>query len=109
VTFTLPDKLWYSRLNGHTVEHAMVRWDAVGRDRPKDVAKPSDRLIKDGTVLKQVLSYSSNAELLILATWNDLGEGTGVNRNYDYYAGGRWLEPDYFMRMIRASQSGHQP
>jgi len=109
VTFNLPDKLWYSRLNGHTVEHAMVRWDAVGRDRPKDVAKPSDRLIKDGSVLKQVLSYSSNAELLILATWNDLGEGTGVNRNYDYYAGGRWLEPDYFMRMIRASQSGHQP
>ncbi len=65
--------------------------------------------MKDGVLLKQVLANSSDAELLILATWNDLGEGTGVNRNYDYYADGRWLEPDYFMRIIRASQSGRKP
>jgi len=52
------------------------------------------------------LAESSDADLLVLATWNDLGEGTGVHRNYDYYAGGKWLEPDHFMRLIRDSQSG---
>jgi hypothetical protein len=109
MTFNLPDKMSRSHLNGHIIDHAMVKWDSVGRDRPGEIAKTSDRLVKDGAVLKQVLSNSSDAELLILATWNDLGEGTGLNRNYDYYAGGRWLEPDYFMRMIRASQSGRQP
>jgi hypothetical protein len=57
-----------------------------------------------------VLSDSSDAELLVLATWNDIGEGTGLNRNYDYYAGGQWLAPDYFMRIIRESQStGRKP
>jgi hypothetical protein len=42
--------------------------------------------------------------LLTFATWNDLGEGTGINRNYDYYNGGKWLPPDYFMNVIRKSQ-----
>jgi hypothetical protein len=109
MTFNLPDKMSRSRLNGHVIDHAMVRWDSVGRDRPGEMANAGDRLVKDGAVLKQVLSNSSDADLLVLATWNDLGEGTGVNRNYDYYAGGRWLEPDTFMRLIRASQSGRQP
>lgn len=109
MTLNLADKVSYSHLNGHAIDHAMVKWDSVGRDRPGEIAKPSDRLIKDGAVLKQVLANSSDAELLVLATWNDLGEGTGINRNYDYYAGGQWLEPDYFMRIIRASQSGRQP
>jgi hypothetical protein len=109
MTFNLPDKFSRSRLHGNVIDHAMVRWDSVGRDRPGDVAKSSDRLVKDGEVLKQVLSNTSDGELLILATWNDLGEGTSFNRNYDYYVGGRWLEPDYFMRLIRASQSGRQP
>jgi hypothetical protein len=109
MTFNLPEKMSRSRLNGHVIDHAMVKWDAVGRDRPGEIANNGDRLVKDGALLKQVLASSTDAELLILATWNDLGEGTGVNRNYDYYAGGRWLEPDYFMRIIRASQSGKKP
>jgi hypothetical protein len=109
MTFNLPDKRSRSRLNGHVIDHAMVRWDSVGRDRPGEIANKSDRIVKDGVLLQQVLASSSDADLLILATWNDLGEGTGLNRNYDYYAGGRWLEPDYFMRLIRASQCGREP
>jgi hypothetical protein len=109
MTFNLPEKRSRSRLNGHVIDHAMVKWDSVGRDRPGEIARDGDRLVKDGALLKQVLAASSDAELLVLATWNDLGEGTGLNRNYDYYAGGRWLEPDHFMRLIRASQSGRQP
>ena len=105
MTFDLSSKRSRSRLNGHIIDHAMVKWDAVGRDRPGDIAKPSDRLLKDPLLLKRVLEESRDAELLVLATWNDLGEGTGINRNYDYYAAGRWLEPDVFMREIRASQS----
>jgi len=105
MTFDLPDKRSRSRLNGHVVDHAMVKWDAVGRDRPGELATDRDRLFKDSELLERVLSDSSDAEVLVIATWNDLGEGTGINRNYDYYAGGRWLEPDRFMRIIRDSQS----
>ena len=106
MTFDMGDRRSRSRLNGHTVDHAMVKWDAVGRDRPGELATDRDRIIKDSALLRRVLTDSSDAELLVLATWNDLGEGTGVNRNYDYYVGGRWLEPDHFMRVIRDAQSG---
>jgi hypothetical protein len=40
----------------------------------------------------------------VIATWNDMGEGTGITRNYDYYAAGEWLEPDAFLKDIRATQ-----
>ena len=42
----------------------------------------------------------------MIATWNDLGEGTGFNRAYDYYVHGQWQRPDYFMRVTRKAQSG---
>ncbi|HEY2514999.1 MAG TPA: DUF5010 domain-containing protein [Polyangiaceae bacterium] len=105
MTFNSPDKRSRSRLNGHVVDHAMVKWDAVGRDRPGEIATERDRIIKDSALLEKVLADSSDADILVLATWNDLGEGTGVNRNYDYYADGHWLAPDHFMRLIRDSQS----
>ena len=104
MTFNLPERRSRSRLNGHIVDHAMVKWDAVGRDRPGELATPRDRIVKDSTLLKRVLADSRDAELLVIATWNDLGEGTGINRNYDYYSRGQWLEPDHFMRLIRDSQ-----
>jgi hypothetical protein len=105
MTLDLPGSRSRSLLKGHVVDHAMVKWDSIGRDRPGELATEGDRLLKDSSLLERVLSDSRDAELLVLATWNDLGEGTGINRNYDYYAGGRWLEPDHFMRLIRASQS----
>ena len=105
-TFQVPGKRSRSTMNGHVIDHAMVRWDAVGRDRPDELARRGDLLIKDGALLERVLNESKDAELLVLATWNDLGEGTGVNRNYDYYAHGQWLAPNHFMQMIRDSQSG---
>jgi hypothetical protein len=105
MTFNLPEKRSRSRLNGSVVDHAMVKWDSVGRDRPGEMASPGDRLVKDSSLLTRVLADSRDADLLVLATWNDIGEGTGIHRNYDYYAGGRWLEPDHFMRIIRESQS----
>jgi hypothetical protein len=83
----------------------MVRWDSVGRDRPGELATSGDLLVKGSEVLEQVLHDSSDAELLVLATWNDLGEGTGINRNYDYWVAGSWLSPEHFMRKIRVSQS----
>ena len=104
-TFDLPRRRHRSVLNGHVIDHAMVRWDSVGRDRPGELAVPSDLLVKGSEVLEQVLHESSDAELLVLATWNDLGEGTGINRNYDYWVSGAWLSPEHFMRKIRVSQS----
>jgi hypothetical protein len=104
-TFQMKGKRSREDMNGHTINHAMVRWDSIGREH-KRPAKPGDLLIKDGAVLQQVLDETKDDELLVLATWNDLGEGTGVNRNYDYYAHGHWLAPNHFMKMIRDSQSG---
>jgi len=104
-TFDLPEKRSRSTMNGHVIDHAMVRWDAVGRDRPGELAVPGDLLVKGSELLERVLHESSDAELLVLATWNDLGEGTGINRNYDYWAGGSWLSPEHFMRKVRVSQN----
>jgi hypothetical protein len=105
MTLDLPEKRSRSRLKGHVLDHAMVKWDSIGRDRPGEMASEADRVLKDSALLERVLDDSSDADVLVLATWNDLGEGTGIHRNYDYYAGGRWLEPDHFMRLIRESQS----
>jgi hypothetical protein len=109
MTFDIPQRRYRSTLKGHVIDHAMVRWDAVNRDRPGQVANEHDRCVKGGQILQRVLKDSHDAELLILATWNDLGEGTGLNRNYDYYADGHWLPPDYFMQLIRMSQSKGKP
>lgn len=91
-------------LHEKTVTHAMVRWDAVGRDRPGEQANEADLIRKGPEHLEQVLADSANSDFTVLATWNDLGEGTGINRAYDYYYEGEWLKPDHFMRMIRSSQ-----
>jgi hypothetical protein len=106
MTFDIPQRRHRSTLNGHVIDHAMVKWDAVNRDRPGKTANEHDRCVKGGQILQRVLKESLDAELLILATWNDLGEGTGIHRNYDYFADGRWLAPHHFMQLIRASQSG---
>jgi hypothetical protein len=105
-TFQQPGKKSRSTHKGNVIDHAMVKWDAVNRDRPGGIANKHDLMIKDTEVLETVLDASKDAELLILATWNDLGEGTGINRNYDYYSEGRWLEPHHFMNVIRKAQSG---
>jgi hypothetical protein len=109
MTLDLPDKRSRCRQDGRIIDHAMVKWDAVGRDRPGQLATPGDRLLKDDALLRRVLSDSRDADVLVLATWNDLGEGTGINRNYDYYVAGRWQTPDHFMRLVRRSQSGEAP
>jgi hypothetical protein len=105
-TFNSPERRSRSTLKGHVVDHAMVKWDAVGRDHPGELPRQTDLVIKDGSLLQRVLRETQDSELLVIATWNDLGEGTGINRNYDYYFHGQWQRPDYFMRLIRSSQSG---
>ncbi len=104
-TFDLPEKRSCSSMNGHVIDHAMVRWDSVGRDRPGELSTPSDLLVKGSELLEQVLHESNDAEPLVLATWNDLGEGTGINRNDDYWVGGSWLSPEHFMRKVPVSQN----
>jgi hypothetical protein len=93
-----------SNLNGVKLDHFMVKWDPLGRDHPGKIAAASDGLYKDETLLKQRLTDSASAQIAVIATWNDMGEGTGVNRNYDYFANGAWLEPDAFLKDIRATQ-----
>jgi hypothetical protein len=96
-----PDHISWSRWGTKTIAHAMVRWDSVGRDKPGQVAGAGDRLLKGPETLARVLDETRGADILVLATWNDLGEGTGVNRAYDYWYRGRWLPPDVFIEMLR--------
>jgi hypothetical protein len=82
-----------------------VRWDSLGRDKPGAIAGFGDKLLKGPEQLQAALEQSRGADLLVFATWNDLGEGTGLNRCYDYYYQGRWLAPDTFIRAIAAEQA----
>ncbi len=93
-----------SNLNGVKLDHFMVKWDSLGRDQAGHIATSSDLLVKDDSLLKQRLADSASAQLAVIATWNDMGEGTSINRNYDYYVGGQWLEPDVFLKDLRAAQ-----
>ena len=99
-------------LHGVTLEHAMVKWDNMRQNNNYNIsitAKASDEMIKDTSYLSTFLNSTlgaTSSTVLVLATWNDLGEGTGINRNYDYYFNGAWQPPDVFMSLIRASQSG---
>ena len=107
-TFPLPEKRSRSTSGGVLLDHAMIRWDSFGREYPGTLALPEEKdlLVKGPEILTRVLEESQMSDLLVLATWNDLGEGTGINRCYDYYYRGSWLEPDYFLKLIRASQYG---
>jgi hypothetical protein len=87
-----------------TFDNSMVKWDSLGRDNPGAIATATDRIFKGTTILSNVLSASTTADLLLLETWNDLGEGTGITRNYDYYVSGAWLPPSAFMQILRSAQ-----
>ena len=93
-----------STMNGVNVDHFMVKWDSVGRDRPGMLATAGDRVLKGTSLLSQRLAASSDAHVAVVATWNDLGEGTGIERNYDYYLAGAWAPPTAFMGLTRAAQ-----
>ncbi|HEY0709403.1 MAG TPA: DUF5010 domain-containing protein [Polyangia bacterium] len=103
-TWSLPEKRSRQTLKGVTLEHFMVKWDSLGRDAPGDVASATDRLWKGPEMLEKALDASKDAQLAVIATWNDLGEGTGVERNYDYFYKDGFLPPDYFISVIRRSQ-----
>ncbi len=87
-----------------TFDSSMVKWDSLGRDEPGVIATSTTKIFKSPDILEQVLAASTSANYLLLETWNDLGEGTGMTRNYDYYVNGSWLPPTAFMDAIRASQ-----
>jgi hypothetical protein len=86
------------------LDHSMVRWDSMGRDQAGAIATSTDRIFKGPDDLNEYLATSADADMAVIATWNDLGEGTGIARNYDYYSGGEWLPPHAFMSLIRQSQ-----
>lgn len=93
-----------STLHGAIVDHFMPKWDSLGRDEPGTVASPDHRMAKGPELLQQYLNESADADLAVIATFNDLGEGTGIGRNYDYYYDGTWLTPQAFMRVTRQAQ-----
>jgi len=89
---------------GVTFDSFMAKWDSFGRDKGAGLPSSTDRIIKGPELLEQYLADSATSELTMLATWNDLGEGTGLTRNFDYYYQGQWLPPHAFMSRIRAAQ-----
>jgi len=98
------NKISQTTVGATTLDHFMVQWDSLGRDSPGAVATSTDRILKGTTLLDTMLKSSTDAQIAVIATWNDLGEGTGIERNYDYYGGGAWLPPTAFMGLTRASQ-----
>jgi hypothetical protein len=94
--------------NGTSLTHAMVRWDATARShqQKESLMTPKDLIHKDDTLLKKLLNDTHDKDLVVIATWNDLGEGTGINRCYDYFWNGVWQQPHVFMNLIRRSQAG---
>ena len=106
-TFTNFPGFYYgteSTPGGLTLANSMVKWDSLGRDQPGVTSDGGMRMFKDTGILQSVLSATSGTDMLLIETWNDLGEGTGITRNYDYYFDGGWQTPDVFMNLIRASQ-----
>ncbi|HEY6078611.1 MAG TPA: DUF5010 domain-containing protein, partial [Polyangiaceae bacterium] len=93
-----------SNMRGVSFAHFMSKWDSLNRDHAGQIATASDQIIKGPELLERYLADSATAHLALIATWNDLGEGTGVARNYDYYYQGAWLPPHAFMGRIRAAQ-----
>jgi hypothetical protein len=91
-------------LQGVAHDHFMVKWDSLGRDAPGQIATAKDLIVKGTDLLQKALDGSTADDLAVFATWNDLGEGTGINRNYDYYVDGQWLAPDGFMSILRSAQ-----
>jgi hypothetical protein len=89
---------------GVTADHFMVKWDPLGRDDPGTIATEGDGIVKGPELLTQALAATTASQLAVFATWNDLGEGTGLNRNYDYYYQGQWLTPHAFMSILRGAQ-----
>jgi len=94
---------------GVTVDHANVKWDPIARNAGGPnyfaIANAGDQIIKSDAYLLNDLQRTTSDTILTIGTWNDLGEGTGINRNYDYFVNGAWQPPNYFMNDIRASQS----
>jgi hypothetical protein len=93
-----------------SMSHAMVRWDATSRSngQVERQLQEGDLIYKNGDMLKKFLDETQDKDLAIIATWNDLGEGTGINRCFDYYWDGQFQKPSVFMDMIRASQQGER-
>src|SRR5262249_46683775 len=59
-----------STMNGVTLEHFMVKWDPLGRDKAGAIASPTDKLIKGTSVLSDRLAGSADADIAVIATWN---------------------------------------
>ena len=104
-TVSVMEGLSRSLMSGKSLTNAVVRWDSYDRDhrgKPAGVSLPwDDRRIKGPERLQDVLSRTHDDDSLLIATWNDLGEGTGINAAYDYYYKGAWQAPDTFMQLIR--------
>jgi hypothetical protein len=98
------DSMSHSDMKGVTFDHFMAKWDPVGREGNARLAVAGDNLVKGPELLDKYLADSATSNLAMMATWNDLGEGTGLTRNFDYYHQGQWLPPNDFMRRIRATQ-----
>jgi hypothetical protein len=91
-------------IKGVKLDHFMPKWDSLGRDHKGQIATATDRMLKDESLLKTRLQEAAGSQITVIATWYDMGDGTGITRNYDYFAGGAWLEPDAFIKDIRATQ-----
>ena len=104
-TVTLRDGISRSAMHERVMTSAMVRWDSRSREALDGQPQRFAGRVETGPGrLQGALDATRDADNLLIETWNDLGEGTGVDLNYDYNSRGRFLQPDAFIQQIRASQ-----
>ena len=93
-----------------SLAHSMVKWDSLGRDALGQLSREATdadvlyRMHKGPEILSMVLNETAAVNVTTFATWNDIGEGTGIARQYDLYYQGQWLPPNYFMHLVRQAQ-----
>jgi Domain of unknown function (DUF5010) len=107
ITFDAASSVSGIPMNGHMLANGMVKWDSFNRDVAFIEATSSNdnRMVKGPFLLQKVLQSpaAANADALVLESWNDFGDGSQYNRQYDYYYQGQWLPPDYFMKIVRSN------
>jgi hypothetical protein len=93
-----------SEFGSLSVSLAMTQWDSRARDKGISQNHGGGRVVDDGTILKSFLADATRYDLSVIATWNDIGEGTGVNRAVGYKFRGKELPAETFLDQIRSSR-----
>ena len=105
---------WGTALNGpatHTVGSYTISSVGPGFDnrRISGISDPQLRQRDEGSFLRESLAaVPSASDLLLIETWNEWPESTGIARAAHRAADGRLLPEDFYMQIMREWKAGAQ-